>query len=635
MMVRLSYVQAALMTGLAARDRGALKSVVLGLVGIAAAAAPLYALSDWVTARLAIEWRAWLAGHLMGLYYADRGFYRLHGDGSGGSVSGGGSGETQAGPGLPITTPTTPTPTTLPIANNNVGADPGLVDNPDQRIADDAAAFTQRSVELTSGFVGKVSMAAAFAGVLASTSPTLVGVAVAYATAGTAITALLFGRRLASLEFLALAREGDLRYDLVRTREHSEAIAFFGGGGRERRTALGRLGAVLATRRVAVAWTAFLNAWVNAYTYAASVIPVLVTAPAYFAGALPFGAITQASQAFDQIESAINFFVTNLVSVSTLAAQAARLEALRVALAPTVTLSSSTTSTIARHAAPTPAAGLTLSGLTLWTPGPTRRTLVRGLDLSLVPGQSLLIVGPSGCGKSALLRAVAGLWTGGAGAVTTPPTHTLFFLPQKPFMPCGSLRAQLLYPGGEDDEDEEGEDGEGGGKKRRWWHRRRRPCHKHHHPAAARRRGSDDSAHSDDDGTATPPATLATSDPALEALLAGVGLPDLAARFPGGLDARAEWAHVLSLGEQQRLSAARLLAASPALAFLDEATSALDPGAEAAVYARIAAACPSYVSVGHHAALAAWHTHVLEGVGGGVWRLVASADWVAGRGGGR
>ena len=645
MMVRLSYVQAALMTGLAAKDGPALYAAVARFAGIAAAAAPLYAASDWVTTRLAIEWRAWLAGHLLGAYYADRGYYRLHGDGvpAGGEVEGGGGGggrrrrQRAAGGAAPSSPAPAPTPPAAP-PNNNVGADPGLVDNPDQRIADDAADFTTRSVELGMGFVGKASMAAAFAGVLARTSPPLVGVAAAYALAGTTVTAAVFGRRLASLEYLALAREGDFRFDLVRTREHSEAIAFFNGGPRERRTAAARLGAVLATRRLAVAWTAGLNLWVNAYTYAAMVIPVLVTAPRYFDGKLAFGGLTQASQAFDHIESAINFFVTNLVSISRVAAQAARLEALAAALktsaggggreagggggggAAPAPAAAPPTTTIARRTDPSPSSGLTLASLTVWTPGPapTRRVLARALDLALRPGQSLLIVGPSGCGKSALLRAVAGLWTGGAGCVTTPPPASTFFLPQKPFMPCGSLRAQLLYPGGE--EGGEGEGGEGcpPPARGRWWkkkgvggvasaggdlHRRRRRS------------------------SASTDAT--TSDAALAALLDGVGLPGLGARFPGGLAARAEWSHVLSLGEQQRVSAARLLAARPALAFLDEATSALDGAAEAAVYGRIAVACPCFVSVGHHAALSRFHSHVLEkapGVGG-EWVLMGAEEW--------
>jgi ABC-type uncharacterized transport system fused permease/ATPase subunit len=397
------------------------------------------------------------------------------------------------------------------------------------------------------------------------------------------------------------------------------------------------------------------------------VIPVLVTAPSYFAGDLSFGSLTQASQAFDHIEAAINFFVSNLVSISRVAAQAARLEALAAALAQqkeedqeagakgsaaaccfgggrtaqagqALTTPSLSPSTIARHTDPAPSSGLTLAALTVWTPGPTRRTLAAGLDLALRPGQSVLIVGPSGCGKSALLRAVAGLWTGGAGAVTTPPASATFFLPQKPFMPCGSLRAQLLYPGGEEEEEgDEGGVGAAAHPRRLWWqkgggrgdapngaaglHHRRR-----------RRRSSHAAADAD--------AASTTTDAALAALLALVGLPDLPARFPGGLAARAEWAHVLSLGEQQRVSVARLLAARPALAFLDEATAALDGRAEAAVYAAIAAACPCYVSVGHRPALARFHSHVLEREGGdggaeGRWVLMGAEEWRARVGDGR
>ncbi len=71
---------------------------------------------------------------------------------------------------------------------------------------------------------------------------------------------------------------------------------------------------------------------------------------------------------------------------------------------------------------------------------------MRGLDLELFPGQSLLIVGPSGCGKSSILRAVAGLWSLGSGTIVAPPVAQTFFLPQKPYMPLGTLRQQLLFP---------------------------------------------------------------------------------------------------------------------------------------------------------------------------------------------
>lgn len=200
--------------------------------------------------------------------------------------------------------------------------------------------------------------------------------------------------------------------------------------------------------------------------------------------------------------------------------------------------------------------------------------------MQLKTSQSLLIVGTSGCGKSSLLRAISGLWTSGTGTIHTPMTEDMFFLPQKPYMPSGTLRQQLLYPSGFESS------------------------------ALERQR-----------------SIPLTSNPDFLELLDRVSLSGLAERV-GGFEAEAEWSHILSLGEQQRVAFARLLLHRPGLAFLDEATGALDSETEAVLYRALQRQSQSFVSIGHRKELCAYHTHVLEHRGGWQWKFSSMQDYL-------
>jgi vitamin B12/bleomycin/antimicrobial peptide transport system ATP-binding/permease protein len=198
------------------------------------------------------------------------------------------------------------------------------------------------------------------------------------------------------------------------------------------------------------------------------------------------------------------------------------------------------------------AASLALRDFTLQTPN-YQRTLVENLSIDIPDQTGLLIVGPSGCGKSSLLRAIAGLWQSGSGTIHRPDLDDILFLPQKPYMILGTLRDQLLYPHTRQDIEET----------------------------------------------------------ALQAALEKVNLADLAERF-GGFDGVEEWGDVLSLGEQQRLTFARILLSKPDFAILDEATSALDLANEAKLYDHLRHTGTTFVSVGHRESLSKYHQNTLE-----------------------
>lgn len=205
---------------------------------------------------------------------------------------------------------------------------------------------------------------------------------------------------------------------------------------------------------------------------------------------------------------------------------------------------------------------LQLNKLTVKTPG-NKQTLLRDLSLSLEKKGGLLITGPSGSGKTSLLRAIGGLWKNGSGSVQRPPLNDMAFLPQRPYMVLGSLRQQLTYP------------------------------------------------HFDSE----------ISDLELNKVLKQVNLEDLPERV-GGFDVELSWPDVLSLGEQQRLSFARLLLSKASFAILDEATSALDLDNEERLYTILRESGKNYVSVGHRPSLLEHHKSLLE--------LRADSKWVLG-----
>jgi putative ATP-binding cassette transporter len=394
--------------------------------------------------------------------------------------------------------------------------------NPDQRIHQDAQHLTELTAILAIGLLQSSLLLVSFVGVLWVLSAQvvfnvggesfmvpgyMVWCALLYSLGGS-LLAWRIGRSLIPLNAERYAREADLRFALVRVNEHADGIVLHGGEDDERRMLDEPLGRVITMMARLAGGLARLTWITSGYGWLALVVPIVVAAPGYFDGELSFGALMMVVGAFNQVQASLRWFVDNLAQIADWRATLLRITAFRDAL-PTV-------ETIGEEAGHITLVDSEAEKLVLDDVGvalPDECATLEQARVEVGPGERIQILGKPGTGKSTLFRALAGMWPWGAGTIQLPPREAMMFMPQRPYLPLGMLRAAVSYPAEPDRFD----------------------------------------------------------DAAVRAALERVDLGHLAP----SLDRTERWDRQLSLDEQQRLAFARLLLHAPRWVVLDDAIDAL------------------------------------------------------------
>jgi putative ATP-binding cassette transporter len=383
-----TYVARDFITSIEHRDRaGFLREAVLyvGVFALLTIAAVLY---RFVEERLGLLWRRWLARRLVAMYLGDHAYQRLNREGFA---------------------------------------------NPDGRIADDVRTFVTMTISLLLMLVNGTITVIAFSGVLWSISRTLFIVGIVYAAAGSALTVLL-GQSLIRLNYVQADREADFRSELIHVREHADSVALLRREHQFQARLFERIDALVGNLKRIIAVNRNLGFFTTGYNYLVQVIPALIVAPLFIQGAAEFGVITQSALAFTHLLGAFSLVVTQFQAISSNAAVLARLSAL-------------TEGTLRAKAAASRGiefvhADDRLAWEHLTLHGSQGALLVDDLDVEVARGSRLLIRG-DGAASAALFRATAGLWEFGEGRIVLPQADGIVFLPERPYLPPGTLRETL------------------------------------------------------------------------------------------------------------------------------------------------------------------------------------------------
>ncbi|MBO4296527.1 MAG: ABC transporter ATP-binding protein/permease [Desulfovibrio sp.] len=481
----------------------------------------------YVQQQLRLRWRVWMTNRFLTRWMSNRAYYRLQ----------------------------------------VMGSD---ADNPDQRISEDAGFFAKATLDLLVDFGVSVAIVVALlAGMLLSAGSqsltlgtwtfTLGGLfcwgSLVFYGAGTWL-AHLVGRKLIALKYEQRQREADFRFSMMRTRENSESIAFYGGEKIELEGSCRRFDGVIDNLRRLIDRKTFLRFYTTFFEQMAVFLPFLMMLPfVIVSGRIPAACLALLDSC-KRIKDSFSCIVNSYETLAELTAIVRRLDSLDRSMNEAEALPGGAALAEGRPGV--------FETKELCVQLPSGRTVMANGSLALERGARMLVTGPSGCGKSTFLRTVSGIWPFGSGEVRKAPEERTLFLPQRPYLPLGSLRRALCYP---------------------------------LEPLPA------------------------SEDERLKEVLRKVDLE----RLIPLLDQEDDWSRILSLGEQQRVAFARVLLVRPAWVFLDESTSALDERRERDMYQLLAAELPAagVVSVGHRTTLYALHDRLMQLTGGSAWSIKA------------
>ena len=459
-----SFVGRYFMSAIENRDEGEFYRQALFYVGVFLASTVVLVFYRFTEERLGILWREQLTRRLTDAYLNDRTYYRLD------SATG--------------------------------------VANPDQRISEDVRAFTTTTLSFILLIVNGTLTAISFSGVLWTISPLLFGVAVAYAAVGSVLTIYL-GKPLIRLNYNQLDMEANFRSDLIHVRENSESIALAHREGRFKARLNKRLDALTGNFRRLIRINRNLGFFTNGYNYFIQIIPALIIAPMFIAGTREFGVITQSTMAFATLVGAFSLIITQFQSISAFTAVVARLHTLSDAIEKT-----QRTALCMIEVEESPDR-VVYENVTMHS-ADWSRVLVSDLNIEIRRGSRWLVIGKDDAPKVALFRATAGVWGCGDGRIIRPNLDDILFLPERPYLPPGTLRDVLLRTGMES----------------------------------------------------------VTPDSEIMEVLVNLGLQDVVSQA-NGLDTDQDWDDLLSIGEQHLLSVSRIFLAKPAFVFLDRPGSSL------------------------------------------------------------
>ena len=431
-------------------------------------------------------------------------------------------------------------------------------DNPDQRISEDVRQFVEMTLSFGIGILKAFCTFASFVVILynlsGSLSFTFMGktwtingymlwASLLYSVIGTYITHLV-GRKLVKINFIQQKYEADFRFSMIRLRESAESVAFYRGEAQEGSVFKQRFKMLLDNFWKLVnkqKQLVFLN---SGYSQIAIIFPFVVAMNRYLTKEVTLGGLMQVASAFGRVQDSLSYFVDMYSSIAQWQAVVMRLTYFGRHM-------HEVSQKAERFHVERFAAADVVEVSNMQINLPDGKPLLENLSFTLHPGHNVLIKGVSGSGKSTLLRAISGIWPFVDGKIFLPERDKLMFIPQKPYLPLGTLRAALNYPGNKPIDDTE---------------------------------------------------LIYLMD------LCQIGY------LKDKLDLEADWSHVLSVGEQQRLAFVRAHIQQPQWLFLDEATSALDEDTEATMYSLLQERLQqtTVVSVGHRSTLNKYHELVLR-----------------------